>query len=196
MTAMIRCAWAKNDLSIKYHDCEWGVPVHDDQILFEFLILEGAQAGLSWDTILAKRPNYRSAFSEWDVKKVAGFSEKRIAKLLENPGIVRNRLKISSAINNARRFIEVQSAAGSFAEFLWDFVNGEPIVNKWKTMKQVPASTKLSDRISAELRSRGFSFVGTTIVYAYMQAVGLVNDHITSCIRHFHASTAKRRRNY
>lgn len=196
MTAMIRCAWAKNDLSIKYHDCEWGVPVHDDQILFEFLVLEGAQAGLSWDTILAKRPNYRSAFSEWDVEKVAGFTEKRIAKLLENPGIVRNRLKISSAINNARRFIEVQSAAGSFAEFLWDFVNGEPIVNKWKTMKQVPASTKLSDRISAELRSRGFSFVGTTIIYAYMQAVGLVNDHITSCIRHFDASTAKRRRNY
>jgi len=196
MTVMIRCAWAKNDLSIKYHDCEWGVPVHDDRILFEFLILEGAQAGLSWDTILAKRPNYRSAFSEWDVEKVAGFSEKRIAKLLENPGIVRNRLKISSAINNARRFIEVQSAAGSFAEFLWDFVNGEPIVNKWKTMKQVPASTKLSDRISAELRSRGFSFVGSTIVYAYMQAVGLINDHITSCVIHSHASTAKHRCNY
>lgn len=181
----VRCPWClKFDEYIEYHDNEWGVPVHDDQTHFEFLILEGAQAGLSWATVLKKRAGYRKAFADFDPQKVARFTEKKIEKTLENPGIIRNRLKVHAAVNNAKRFLEVQKEFGSFDQYIWSFVNGKPIVNTWKTLKQVPATTKESDALSRDLIKRGFKFVGSTVIYAHMQACGLVNDHLTSCFRY------------
>jgi len=180
---MKRCGWARNDLAIEYHDSEWGVPLHNDQKLFEFIVLEGAQAGLSWDTILKKREAYRRAFAGFDVEKVARFGEKQIEKLLSDPGIIRNRLKIASAINNARAFIKVAEEFGSFDSYIWRFVDGKPLINRWKELSEIPARTPLSDLISKDLKKRGFSFVGSTIVYAHMQATGMVNDHLTSCFR-------------
>jgi DNA-3-methyladenine glycosylase I len=181
-----RCAWSAsgNDLYIEYHDREWGVPVHDDRTHFEFLILEGAQAGLSWATILNKREAYRKAFADFDPRKVAGFSETRIAKLLEDPGIVRNRLKVQAAVANAHAFLAVQKEFGSFDGYVWPFVGGRPIVNRRKSMKEVPATSPESDALSRDLKKRGFKFVGSTILYAHMQAVGMVNDHETSCFRY------------
>ena len=180
-----RCNWAENDpLYIDYHDTEWGVPVHDDQKLFEFLILEGAQAGLSWITILKKRNNYQKAYNQFQVEKVARYSDKKIQRLLANPGIVRNRLKIQSSITNAQAFIEIQSEFGSFDKYLWNFVERKPIQNNWKTLAQIPVTTSVSDALSLDLKKRGFKFVGSTICYAYMQAVGLVNDHVTNCFRY------------
>lgn len=181
----IRCQWAGNDpLYIAYHDQEWGVPVHDDRLLFEFLILEGAQAGLSWITILRKRANYRRAFDEFDPVKVARYRQRRITALLNNEGIVRNRLKIQAAVNNAQRFREVQANFGSFDRYLWEFVDGRPVQNNWRRARQIPTATPLSDSLSKDMKNRGFKFVGSTICYAFMQAVGLVNDHISSCFRH------------
>jgi DNA-3-methyladenine glycosylase I len=176
-----RCTWPSNELSIRYHDEEWGHPVHDDRVFFEFLILEGAQAGLSWDTILKKRDNYRRALDRFDYKKIAKYDKRKVAELMANDGIVRNRLKIESTIDNARAFLEVQREFGSFDKYVWAFVGGKPIVNKWDSLKQLPASTSESDALSKDLRKRGFRFVGTTICYAFMQATGLVNDHLTSC---------------
>lgn len=181
---MNRCGWAKNDLAICYHDTEWGVPVKDDGTFFEFLILEGAQAGLSWDTILSKRENYRAALDGFDPEKIVRYTEKRKEKLMLNPGIVRNRLKIESTVKNARGFLEIQYEFGSFNDYVWRFVDGKPVVNKWNSLKQVPASTKVSDAISRDLKKRGFNFVGSTIMYAFMQATGMVNDHLVSCFRH------------
>jgi DNA-3-methyladenine glycosylase I len=181
---MKRCTWPSNDLSIRYHDEEWGTPVHDDQRLFEFLILEGAQAGLSWDTILRKRDNYRKAFDDFDVKKVARYTDKKLAKLLQDEGIIRNRLKIASAVSNAKAFLKVQSEFGSFDKYIWSFVDGKPVQNKIKHSSQIPAKTELSDAISKDLKKRGFNFVGSTIMYAFMQATGMVNDHLTSCFRY------------
>ncbi len=178
-----RCPWAKSDLSIAYHDAEWGRPVHDDQVLFEFLTLEGAQAGLSWETILKKRQAYRKAFDQFDPKKVAKYSAAKVAQLMANPGIVRNRLKIASTIGNAKAFLAVQKELGSFSTYLWAFVEGKPIVNRFESMKQVPARSHESDALSKDLKKRGFNFVGSTICYAMMQAVGMVNDHLTSCFR-------------
>src|SRR5579862_4222036 len=180
---LIRCAWATTPQMVAYHDKEWGVPVHDDRLLFEFLILEGAQAGLSWSTILARREGYRKAFANFDIGKVARFDEKRMAALLENPDIVRNRLKIAAAIQNARAFLAVRKEFGSFDTFVWRFVDGAPLVNNWKTLKQLPARTEISDALSKELARRGFKFVGSTICYAFMQAVGMVNDHLITCFR-------------
>jgi DNA-3-methyladenine glycosylase I len=179
-----RCDWARNDLAIHYHDTEWGLPLHDDRGLFEFLILEGAQAGLSWDTILAKRENYRKAFDNFDVAKVARYTDARGAKLLADPGIVRNRLKVASAVQNAKAFLRVQKEFGSFDAYIWGFVGGKPIVNRWKSLGEVPAKTDVSDAMSKDLKKRGFNFVGSTIMYAFMQACGLVNDHVTGCFRH------------
>jgi DNA-3-methyladenine glycosylase I len=181
---MNRCGWAKNDLAIRYHDEEWGVPVHDDRRWFEFLILEGAQAGLSWDTILRKRESYRRAFLGFDPEAVAKFDEARIEALLADPGIVRNRLKISSAVKNARAFLRVQEECGSFDGYIWQFVEGRPIQNAWSRLEDVPGRTPLSDAISKDLKRRGFTFVGTTICYAMMQATGLVNDHLVGCFRY------------
>ncbi len=187
---LTRCGWAlHNPLETAYHDLEWGVPVHDDRVLFEFLILEGAQAGLSWDTILTKRENYRAALDGFDPTKVARYTPARRARLLQNPGIVRNRLKIESTVKNARGFLEVQAEFGSFDAYLWRFVDGAPIQNRWTTLAQVPTHTPISDALSKDLKTRGFSFIGTTILYAYMQAVGLVNDHLVDC--HRHAPVAK-----
>jgi DNA-3-methyladenine glycosylase I len=171
-------------LGIDYHDCEWGVPVHDDRLLFEFLILEGAQAGLSWSTILNKRKNFRRAFDNFDAKKIAKYDSRKIKKLLSDPGIIRNRLKIQSAIQNARAFLAVKAEFGAFDAYLWRFVSGKPIRNSWRTMKQVPARTAESDAMSKDLARRGFKFVGSTICYAFMQAVGMVNDHLTTCFRY------------
>jgi DNA-3-methyladenine glycosylase I len=179
----MRCDWAQKPLDIEYHDREWGTPVHDDRLLFEFLILEGAQAGLSWSTILAKRQGYRKAFANFDARKVARFDEKRKAALLENAGIVRNRLKIAAAIQNARAFEAVRKEFGSFDAFVWRFVDGAPKVNAWKTIRELPARTEISDALSKELARRGFKFVGSTICYAFMQAVGMVNDHLVTCFR-------------
>jgi len=182
-----RCGWAgtgSGPAYLEYHDREWGVPVHDDRVLFEFLVLEGAQAGLSWSTILNKRHSYRRAFEYFDPGRVARFTPARQEKLLQDPGIVRNRLKVASAINNAQRFLEVQEAFGSFDAWLWEFVDGKPIQNRFRRMKDVPASTPLSDAISKDLKQRGFRFVGSTIIYAYLQAVGIVNDHQVDCFRH------------
>ena len=176
-----RCSWPSNDLAILYHDNEWGRPVHDDRIFFEFLILEGAQAGLSWDTILKKRENYRRALDRFDYKKIAKYDKRKVASLMADEGIVRNRLKIESTIDNARAFLEVQREFGSFDKYVWQFVGGKPIVNKWQGLKRIPTSTPESDALSKDLRKRGFRFVGTTIMYAFMQATGLVNDHQTSC---------------
>jgi DNA-3-methyladenine glycosylase I len=181
-----RCRWAAsgNDLYLDYHDREWGVPVHDDRLHFEFLILEGAQAGLSWSTILNKRDAYRKAFAGFDPAKVARFSEKKMEKLLKDPGIVRNRLKVQSAVANARAFLDVQKEFGSFDDYVWRFVGGKPIVHCRKSMKEVPATSPESDSLSGDLKKRGFQFVGSTIIYAHMQAVGMVNDHEVSCFRY------------
>jgi DNA-3-methyladenine glycosylase I len=181
---LIRCGWARNELSILYHDREWGVPVHDDGKLFEFLILEGAQAGLSWDTILNKRENYRAAFDDFDPEIIARYDKRKVNALLKNSGIVRNRLKIDSAIGNARCMLAVVKEFGSLDRYLWQFVEGRPCVNSWKSMSQVPARTAQSDAMSKDLRKRGFKFVGSTICYAFMQAVGMVNDHLVSCFRY------------
>ena len=180
-----RCAWAGNDaLYQSYHDTEWGVPLHDDRRLFEFLVLEGAQAGLSWITILRKRENYRDAFDDFDATRIAAYDANKIESLLQNPGIVRNRLKIEATVTNARRFLEVQDKYGSFDTFVWQFVGGRPRQNNWRGLAEVPASTPESDAMSKELKRRGFKFVGTTICYAHMQATGMVNDHTTDCFRH------------
>ncbi len=180
----IRCAWATNDLSIRYHDEEWGVPVHDDRLLFEFLILEGAQAGLSWNTILQKRDNYRAAFDGFDPERVARYDRRKLQSLLKDPGIVRNRLKIASAVQNAKAFLRVKEEFGSFDRYIWKFVDGQPLVNSWRSLKQLPAKTPQSDAMNKELRKRGFNFVGSTICYAFMQAVGMVNDHAKECFRY------------
>jgi DNA-3-methyladenine glycosylase I len=181
----LRCPWclAFEDY-IRYHDEEWGVPVHDDRKHFEFLILEGAQAGLSWATILKKREAYRKAFAEFDPEQVARFSEARLGELLQDPGIVRNRLKVKAAVNNAKRFLDIQNEFGSFDQYIWRFVNGKPVVNTWKTLQEVPAATEESEALSQDLVKRGFKFVGSTIVYAHMQACGLVNDHLVDCWRY------------
>jgi DNA-3-methyladenine glycosylase I len=181
---MERCSWARNELSIAYHDTEWGVPLHDDRGLFEFLILEGAQAGLSWDTILRKREAYRKGFDNFDPEKVARYTDVRLAELLANDSIIRNRLKIASAIVNAKAFLNVQDEVGSFDKYIWDFVDGEPMVNSPKGNGDVPAKTDVSNTISKDLRGRGFNFVGSTIMYAFMQATGMVNDHLVTCFRH------------
>jgi DNA-3-methyladenine glycosylase I len=182
--AAVRCAWASNDLSTLYHDREWGVPQHDDRFLFEFLILEGAQAGLSWDTILRKRENYRAAFDGFDAKKIARYDRRKTRRLLRDEGIVRNRLKIASAIRNARAFLAVQEEFGSFDRYIWQFVGGKPLVNAWRLGRKVPARTPQSDAMSEDLKKRGFNFVGSTICYAFMQATGMVNDHAVECFRH------------
>ncbi len=181
---MKRCAWAQTPLGIAYHDAEWGVPVHDDRVLFEFITLEGAQAGLSWETILRKRAGYRRAFAGFDPARVARFTPTRRRRLMDDAGIVRNRLKIESTVSNARAFLLVQREFGSFAAFVWGFVGGKPRINRWRSTKLLPARTEISDTLSRELKHRGFRFVGSTICYAFMQAVGIVNDHSTDCFRY------------
>ena len=184
MDEKIRCFWAGNDsLMVRYHDLEWGNPVHDDKKLFEFLVLEGAQAGLSWTTILKKRENYRESFNNFDYKKIAKYTQEDVKRLLVNEGIIRNKLKIHSAIRNAKAFIEIQKEYGSFDKYIWSFVSNKPIKNNFKSLKEIPASTGLSDRISKDLKKRGMNFVGSTIIYAFMQAVGMVNDHTMGCFR-------------
>ena len=179
-----RCAWARGEIHIDYHDREWGVPVHDDRLLFEFLILEGAQAGLSWDTILRKREHYRAAFDNFQARAVAAYDQRKVAALLADPGIVRNRLKITSAIRNAQAFLAVQDAFTSFDAYVWRFVDGQPKKNAWRTVQEVPARTRESDALSRDLKQRGFTFVGSTICYAFMQAMGMVNDHLVECFRY------------
>lgn len=187
-----RCTWAnKSPLDARYHDEEWGVPLHDDRLLFEFLILEGAQAGLSWSTVLAKRENYRQAFAHFDVAKVARFDDKKIELLMQDAGIIRNRLKITSAIKNTKAFIAVQKEFGSFNKYIWAFVGGKPIQNNWPSMNDVPSRTDISDAMCKDLKKRGFTFVGSTICYAFMQATGMVNDHIIDCPRHRHCSATQ-----
>jgi DNA-3-methyladenine glycosylase I len=181
---VVRCDWARSELMIRYHDEEWGVPVHDDGRLFEFLILEGAQAGLSWETILNKRENYRAAFDGFDAQRVARYDRRKIAQLLENEGIVRNRLKVASAVRNAQALLRVQEEFGTFDRYVWQFVDGRPRVNQWKSRTRIPARTAQSDAMSKELKKRGFNFVGSTICYAFIQAVGMVNDHVVQCFRH------------
>lgn len=178
-----RCAWAAREEMWTYHDTEWGVPVHDDTRHFEFLILEGAQAGLSWSTILNKREGYRRAFAGFDPEKVARFTQARVEKILLDPGIVRNRQKVECAVSNARKFLDLVEERGSFDDFIWSFVGGAPIVNRWKDSKQIPATSKESDALAKELKQRGFKFVGSTVMYAHMQAAGLINDHLTGCWR-------------
>ena len=180
----IRCGWARNPFSIRYHDDEWGVAQHDDRTLFEFLILEGAQAGLSWDTILKKRENYRAAFDQFDPKRIAVYDRRKLKRLLQDPGIVRNKLKILSAVQNAKAFLKIKAEFDSFDGYIWAFVSGAPHVNSWRSLNQVPARTVQSDAMSKDLRKRGFNFVGSTICYAFMQAVGMVNDHTTDCFRY------------
>jgi DNA-3-methyladenine glycosylase I len=180
----IRCPWPSNDLSLLYHDKEWGVPLHDDRGLFEFLILEGAQAGLSWDTILKKRENYRAAFDQFDAEKIARYHRRKIKSLLKDPGIIRNRLKVASAVQNAKAFLNIQKGFGSFDRYVWQFVEGTPRINRWRSFKQIPATTPQSDAMSKDLKKRGFNFVGSTICYAFMQAVGMVNDHLVDCVRY------------
>ena len=180
-----RCPWPGEDpLYQHYHDKEWGVPVHTDRKLFEFLILEGAQAGLSWITVLRKRESYREAFAGFDWKQVAAFDDHKIEALLQNPGIIRNRLKVKGAVTNAKAFIEVRKEFGTFSKYIWSFVDGKPIQNTWKAIKEVPAVTEIAETISRDMKKRGFTFVGPTIIYAHMQATGMVNDHITTCFRH------------
>ena len=180
-----RCAWSNNDkLYINYHDKEWGVPVHNDKKLFEFLVLEGMQAGLSWFTILKKRTNFRKAFDNFDFYKVAGYDKRKINSLLKDEGIIRNKLKIESAVSNAKAFLQVRKEFGTFDKYIWSFVNRKPIINKFKSLKEIPAKTDLSDLISKDLKMRGFTFVGSTIIYAHMQATGMVNDHTIDCFRH------------
>lgn len=181
---VVRCGWARNELAITYHDREWGVPQHDDRVLFEFLILEGAQAGLSWDTILKKRENYRAAFDGFDAKKIARYDGRKRQALMRDAGIVRNRLKIAAAVQNAKSFLAVQKEFGTFDRYVWEFVGGKPRRNAWKLGQTVPASTAESDALSKDLQKRGFTFVGTTICYAFMQAVGMVNDHPVECFRY------------
>ncbi len=184
-TQIARCPWCGDDaLYVRYHDTEWGVPLRDERSLFEFIVLEGAQAGLSWYTILKKRENYRAAFAGFAAEKVARFGEKETAELLANQGIVRNKLKIAAAIGNARAFLKIAEKHGSFANYIWNFVENRPIVNKWRSLEEIPARSGLSDRISKELKAAGFKFVGSTIVYSHMQATGMVNDHLVSCFRH------------
>ena len=185
MTDLIRCQWTGSDPRyVTYHDEEWGVPVHDDRLHFEFLVLEGAQAGLSWSTILNKRDNYRRAFDNFDPAAVAAYDEEKIAALLSDPGIVRNRLKVNAAVRNAQAFLRVQEEYGTFDAYVWPFVGGRPIVNAWEHLRQIPAETDESRALSADLKKRGFTFVGPTIIYAHMQAVGMVNDHVVSCFRY------------
>jgi DNA-3-methyladenine glycosylase I len=183
---LTRCPWALgvSEMYLRYHDQEWGLPVRDDRTQFEFLILEGAQAGLSWSTILHKREGYRRAFAGFDPERVARFNRRSLDRLMADPGIVRNRLKIESAVGNARAFLKVSESHGSFSRYLWDFVDGEPVTNHWRRQRDVPATTPLSDEISRDLKRRGFRFVGSTIVYSHLQATGLVNDHVASCFRH------------
>jgi DNA-3-methyladenine glycosylase I len=183
-SAIIRCSWPKTELDIDYHDREWGVPVHDDRVLFEFLILEGAQAGLSWSTILKKRDNYRRAFDNFDARKVAHYDARKVTKLLADAGIVRNRLKIAATIQNAKAFLSVKEQFGTFDSYLWRFVGGQPIVNKRRKLGDIPARTSESDALSKDLLQQGFKFVGSTICYAFMQAVGMVNDHSVTCFRY------------
>jgi DNA-3-methyladenine glycosylase I len=184
ISSLVRCSWASSEPSIRYHDNEWGVPVHDDRTLFEFLVLEGAQAGLSWETILKKRASYRAAFDNFEPAVIAGYDDAKVAALLTDPGIVRNRLKIASAISNARAFGEVQTEFGSFDAYIWRFVGGQPKVNAWRSLAELPAHTAESDSLSKDLQKRGFRFVGSTICYAFMQAVGMVNDHTVECFRY------------
>ncbi|RMH87935.1 MAG: DNA-3-methyladenine glycosylase I [Calditrichaeota bacterium] len=186
MTSVKRCEWVPNNdpLYQRYHDEEWGVPVHDDRKLFEFLILDGAQAGLSWRTILHKRENYRKAYDGFDPQKVARYDEQKIAQLLSDPGIVRNRLKVRASVENARAFLKIQEEFGSFDAFIWQFVGGKPRQNRWKSLSEIPARTPESDAMSKELKRRGFKFVGSTICYAFMQAAGMVNDHVVDCFRY------------
>jgi DNA-3-methyladenine glycosylase I len=181
-----RCPWAESGepLLLEYHDMEWGVPTHDERTLFEFLVLEGAQAGLSWTTVLKKREGYRKAFAGFDPKKVALFDQSKVSKLLEDPGIIRNRLKVESAVSNAKAFLAVQKEFGSFDAYVWSFVNGRPIRNKWKDMRQIPVKTRIAEALSKDLLKRGFKFVGPTICYSFMQAVGMVNDHLVDCHRY------------
>ena len=193
MNRRIRCKWAQTPLGIAYHDAEWGLPVHDDCTLFEFLTLEGAQAGLSWEIILKKREAYRQAFLGFDPSRVARFTPARIERLLANPGIVRNRLKIESTVRNAKAFLAVQREFGSFDAYAWTFVGGAPRVNRWRTFREVPARTPESDAFSRDLLARGFKFVGSTICYAFMQAVGMVNDHTTDCFRYKRVGQRRRR---
>jgi DNA-3-methyladenine glycosylase I len=192
MTEKIRCAWAARvpEIYTQYHDSEWGVPVFDDRILFEFLILEGFQAGLSWLTILKKRENFRLAFDQFDPEKISRFDQHRIAQLLDNPGIIRNRQKINAAVSNARAYLKIQSEFRSFSDYIWRFVEGRPIVNHWKTDREIPARTGLSDTISRDLYKRGFKFVGSTIIYAHMQATGMVNDHLVTCFRYLEVNSS------
>jgi DNA-3-methyladenine glycosylase I len=180
----VRCGWASGELSIRYHDEEWGVPVHDDRTLFEFLILEGAQAGLSWTTILNKRENYRKAFDGFDPQRIARYDRRKIQQLLRDPGIVRNKLKVASAVGNAKAFLQVQKEFGSFDRYIWQFIGGKPRVNSLKSFNQLQARTPESDAMSKDLKKRGFKFVGSTICYAFMQAVGMVNDHVVDCFRY------------
>ena len=183
-TVIRRCAWPKTELDVAYHDAEWGVPVHDERVLFEFLTLEGAQAGLSWSTILGKRPHYRRVFAHFDPARVARFTPAQVGRILEDPGVVRHRGKIESTVSNATAFLRVQDEFGSFDRYAWQFVGGAPRVNRWRTLGDVPSRTPESDASSRDLKRRGFRFVGSTICYAFMQAVGMVNDHVTDCFRH------------
>ena len=187
-----RCAWARSPLSMRYHDEEWGVPLHDDRAIFEFIVLEGAQAGLSWDTILRKRERYREVFDQFDPEAVARYDEAKVAQLLADPGIIRNKMKINAAIQNARAFLAVRDEFGTFDAYIWRFVDGKPIVNQWRTLAELPARTAESDTLSADLRKRGFAFVGSTICYAHMQATGMVNDHLVDCFRHSEVSDPAR----
>lgn len=179
-----RCQWASTELSIPYHDCEWGVPVHDDRLLFEFLVLEGAQAGLSWETILKKRNNFRKAFDNFEPQVVAAYDSNKVIELLSNPGIIRNRLKVNSAIRNAAAFQKIQAEFGSFDTYIWHFTDGKPLQNAWVNLQGIPVKTPISDAMSKDLIRRGFNFVGSTICYAFMQAVGIVNDHVVTCFRY------------
>jgi DNA-3-methyladenine glycosylase I len=179
-----RCAWPKSPIMLKYHDKEWGVPIHNDRKLFEFIVLDGMQAGLSWETILKKRAAYKKVFLNFNPKKVSKFNAKKVEALLQNPGIIRNRLKIESAITNARAFLKVKREFGTFDRYIWSFVGGKPIVNKWKSLKEIPCKTRISDAMSEDLKKRGFKFVGSLICYAFMQAAGLVNDHTITCFRY------------
>ena len=187
-----RCSWVRDPLMRRYHDEEWGVPVRDDRKQFEFLVLESAQAGLSWSCVLNKRENYRKAFAGFDPKKVARFGAREVRSLLKNAGIIRNRMKIEAAINNAKRFLEIQKEFGSFSDYIWGFTAGRPRVNRWKSIKQLPANTPESDALSKDLKKRGFKFLGATVIYSHMQAVGMVNDHIVSCFRYRQRKPVKR----
>jgi DNA-3-methyladenine glycosylase I len=191
---LIRCAWPSNPLSIRYHDEEWGLPQHDDRVLFEFLILEGAQAGLSWDTVLQKRENYRAAFDGFSPQRIVRYDRRKQESLLRNPGIIRNRLKIASALRNAKAFLGIQKECGSFDSYIWQFVGGKPRVNAWRSGQGVPARTPESDAMSKDLKRRGFNFVGSTICYAFMQAVGMVNDHSVECFRYAQVNRTRRLR--